>query len=87
MEGIEDEQQPDNLVLQERCEELSKIALQWKEQIVDLRNFSQIEKETLENEISTLQIADERNEYEKRCLENTLMTLEDERVTYFTSFS
>jgi hypothetical protein len=67
--------------MEERCEELIVVARQWEEQMSDLRSFSQIEKETLESEISSLQMVDIRHEEEKQSLENSLMILEDERVS------
>jgi hypothetical protein len=67
--------------LEERCLELIIIARQWEEQISDLRSFSQIEKETLESEITSLQEVEDKNTTEKQSLENSMMTLEDERVS------
>jgi len=66
--------------MEERCQELIVVARQWEEQMSDLRSFTQIEKESLESEIASLQEMDKVNEQEKSSLENSLMVLEDERV-------
>lgn len=64
--------------MEERCQELIIVARQWEEQMTDLRLYTEIEKETLENEISCLL---SKNEQEKQSLENSLMQLEEERVS------
>lgn len=74
--------QEDGSNMEERCQELIVIARQWEEQMSDLRSFSQIEKETLENEISCLQEVHVKNQHEKQSLENSLMLLEEERVSW-----
>lgn len=66
--------------MEERCQELIGVAKQWELQMNDLRSFSQIEKESLESEINSLQKGEHKHEIEKQSLENSLMILEDERV-------
>ena len=87
MSDTEDETQtqaqtPEPLTnMEERCHELVAVARQWEEQMSDLRSFTELEKESLESEMAALQMSGNRLEKEKQSLENSLMVLEDERVS------